>query len=86
VKDVVVLEREGLGTQTTSRAATVLTTVASQAAKGALYQETWSAMPALEEELGESLGVHEVGVLHVGASEASRESLRGHKRAAASMG
>ena len=57
VKDVLVLEREGIGTQSTAKAASVLTNVASTAAKGALFQETWAAMPTLEGELGESLGV-----------------------------
>jgi 4-methylaminobutanoate oxidase (formaldehyde-forming) len=86
VKDVLVLEREGVGTQSTAKAASVLTNVASTAAKGALFQETWAAMPALEGELGESLGVHEVGALHVGTSDASKASLRSHAEMASAIG
>ncbi|MDE0891763.1 MAG: FAD-binding oxidoreductase [Planctomycetota bacterium] len=86
MRDVVVLERENLGTQTTSRAASVLTTVTSQPAKSALFQETWSAMSALEEELDDSLNIHEVGTLHIGASKATAKSLDEHLSFAASIG
>ncbi len=86
VKDVLVLEREGIGTQSTARSASILTSVAGTAAKGALFQETWAAMSALEDELSEALDVHEVGVLHVGESDVSKASLRSHAEMAAAMG
>ena len=75
VERVLLLERSEIASQTTSRAASVLTRVAGSAAKSAILQETWAAISALEEELSESLGVHEVGSLHVAATPKSARAL-----------
>ena len=86
VERVLVLERGELGSQTTSRAASVLTRVAGSAAKSAILQETWSAMADLEDELNESLGVHEVGCLHVAGSEGSQAELEAYARLVKEVG
>ena len=83
---VLVLERAEIGSQSTSRAASVLTCVAGHAAKSAIFQETWDVMPALEQELGEPLGVHEVGSLHVARSEVNKRALDGQVALAAEVG
>lgn len=86
VERVVVLERGEVGSQTTSRAASVLTRVAGSAAKSAVLQETWTAIAALEQELGEPLGVHEVGCLHVAASAESQRELDAYALLAEGVG
>ncbi len=86
VERVLVLERGEVGSQTTSRAASVLTRVAGSAAKSALLQETWPAIAALEDELGESLGVREVGCLHVAVSEGSQAELEAYVRLVEEVG
>ena len=83
---VLVLERAEVGSQSTSRAASVLTCVAGHPAKSAIFQETWDVMPVIEEELGESLGVHEVGSLHVARSEVNKSSLGAQVALAAEVG
>ena len=83
---VLVLERAEIGSQSTSRAASVLACVSGHPAKCAIFQETWDVMPALEEELGEPLGVHAVGSLHVASSEVNKRALDAQVSLAAEVG
>ncbi len=83
---MLVLERAEVASQTTSRAASVLTRVAGTPAKCAVLQETWAAISALEQELDESLGVHEVGSLHVAATPQSAQALEEHALLAEEVG
>lgn len=83
---VVLCERLELGAATTSRAAALLSGVRSEPAQTALSLETRRAIAELEEELGDDLALHEVGSVHLAASEASEQSLLEFARRAQACG
>jgi len=84
VERVHLVEREGLATQTTSRAAALLTRVRTKPGQTELVCATRSAIPLLGEELGEPLDLRQVGSIHLAASERTeREIGELHDRAQA---
>jgi 4-methylaminobutanoate oxidase (formaldehyde-forming) len=68
-KKVIVLERQALCSSATSRAAALITRVRSKKNFIPLSLETYHAIKEMEKQLGESLGVKYVGVLHVAATK-----------------
>lgn len=72
---VLVLERNGLATAATSRAAALMTRARADRPIAALVRETYSALAALEAELGEPLDLRRVGTLHVATSDATLAAL-----------
>lgn len=72
---VTLLERGAVGSQTTSRAASLLTRVRPKPGQAALVAETRRAVDVLGDELGEPLDLREVGALHLAGSEASAAAL-----------
>lgn len=74
-KKVVLLERNGLNSAATSRAAALMTVVRPKRSYIPLSLETYKVITLLEEELNESLGMQSVGLLHVAASKQSLNAL-----------
>jgi sarcosine oxidase subunit beta len=72
---VTLIERHAIGSQTTSRAAALLTRVHTKPCQSALVVETRRAIEALGEELGQALDLRRVGSLQLAASEASAADL-----------
>ena len=68
-KKIVLLERNELCNSATSRAAALLTIVRSKRSYIPLTLETYHAVKEMEKQLGESLDMRTVGMLHVAASE-----------------
>ncbi|MBL8259347.1 MAG: FAD-binding oxidoreductase [Candidatus Competibacteraceae bacterium] len=73
---VVVLERDTLAFAATSRAAALMTRARAKPALMPLVAQTYADLPALEEEIGESLDLRRVGSLHIAGSAARRQGLR----------
>lgn len=73
---VMVLERNMLASAATSRAAALLTRARAKTALMPLIAQTYVDITALEGESGEALGLHQVGSLHIAASEARQRELR----------
>jgi sarcosine oxidase subunit beta len=67
-KKIIVLERNALCSAATSRAAALITRIRSKKHFIPLSLETYRAIPEMEKQLGESMGVKYAGVLHVAAS------------------
>lgn len=65
---ILVLERNELCNSATSRAAALMTIIRSKEAYIPLTLETYAAVAAMEKQLGESLDMKMVGMLHVAAS------------------
>jgi len=74
-KKIVVLERNEICNSATSRAAALVTRIRSKKHFIPLSLETYRAVAEMEKQLGESLDMKEVGVLHVAASEPSVAAL-----------
>jgi sarcosine oxidase, subunit beta len=70
-KKVVVLERNELCNSATSRAAALVTRIRAKKHFVPLSLETYRVIPEMEKQLGESLGMKYVGVMHLAASEAN---------------
>lgn len=68
-KKIIVLERNELCNAATSRAAALMTIIRSKRSYIPLSLETYSAVAEMERQLGESLGIKRVGMMHVAASE-----------------
>ena len=68
-KKIVVLERNELCNSATSRAAALMTIVRSKRSYIPLSLETYKAVADMEKQLGESLDMRTVGMLHVAASD-----------------
>ncbi|MGK2864273.1 MAG: NAD(P)/FAD-dependent oxidoreductase [Chitinophagaceae bacterium] len=68
-KKIVVLERNELCNSATSRAAALMTIVRSKRSYIPLSLETYRAVVDMEKQLGESLGMKSVGMMHVAASD-----------------
>lgn len=66
---VLLLERNELASAASSRAAGLMLQASAKAAKTPLTNLTRKTIPILEEELGESVGFHDVGSLRIAASE-----------------
>ena len=74
-KKVILLERNGLNSAATSRAAALMTVVRPKRSYIPLSLETYEVISRLEEALQESLGMQQVGMLHVAASEQTVHAL-----------
>ena len=74
-KKIVVLERNELCNSATSRAAALMTIVRSKRSYVPLSLETYRVIADMEKQLGESLDVKTVGMMHVAASEAKVKDL-----------
>ena len=66
---VLVLERNELASAASSRAAGLILQASAKSSKTPLATRTRKTISALEEELGESVGFHDVGSLRIAASE-----------------
>ena len=85
-KKIIVLERNELCNAATSRAAALMTRIRSKKAFIPLSLETYEAVSAMEQQLGESMDVKTVGVMHVAASENSVNDLEALMSVAAEFG
>lgn len=65
---VLVLERNDLASAASSRAAGLILQASTKATKTPLAKKTIDTIPILEDELGQSVGFHDVGCLRIGAS------------------
>lgn len=74
-KKIVVLERNELCNAATSRAAALMTRIRPKKAFIPLSLETYNAVSAMEQQLGESLDMKTVGVMHVAATDSSVTAL-----------
>jgi len=74
-KKIVVLERNELCNSATSRAAALMTIVRSKRSYIPLSLETYRVVADLEKQLGESLDMKTVGMMHVAASDAKVKDL-----------
>lgn len=74
-KKIVVLERNELCNSATSRAAALMTIVRSKRSYIPLSLETYSVVREMEKQLGESLDMKTVGMMHVAASDAKVKDL-----------
>lgn len=83
---VVVLERHGLGEQTTSHAAALLTRVRPHRELTRLVMETFRAIDALGEAVSEPLPLRRVGSLQVATSEPGRRQIEQIAGRAAEVG
>jgi sarcosine oxidase subunit beta len=68
-KKIVVLERNELCNSATSRAAALVTRIRSKKHFVPLSLETYKVIAEMEQQLGESMDMKHVGVMHVAASE-----------------
>lgn len=75
-KKIVVLERNELCNSATSRAAALMTIVRSKRSYIPLTLETYRVVAAMEKQLGESLDMKTVGMMHVAASDPSVKDLQ----------
>ena len=74
-KKIVVLERNELCNAATSRAAALMTIIRSKRSYIPLSLETYRAVANMERQLGESLDMKTVGMMHVAASEVKVKDL-----------
>jgi 4-methylaminobutanoate oxidase (formaldehyde-forming) len=72
---VLLLERNALASAATSRAAALLTQTRAKTALMPLIAQTYADIATLQEELGESLDLRQVGSLHVVASKSRQREL-----------
>ncbi len=75
VETVTLLERRDVASQSTSRAAGLLTRVRGKPHQTALTTETRRAIDELGDELGQAVDLRQVGCLQVAASEATERDL-----------
>lgn len=68
-KKIIILERNELCNAATSRAAALITRIRAKKYFVPLSLETYRVVPEMEKQLGESMGMKYVGVIHVAASE-----------------
>ncbi len=73
--NVLLIERNQVGTGNTSKAASLMTLVRTKEDMIPIIQETYRNIDEIEEVTGESVGKQKVGTLHIAASEASVENL-----------
>ncbi|HVM87688.1 MAG TPA: FAD-binding oxidoreductase [Puia sp.] len=74
-KKIIVLERNEICNSATSRAAALITRIRSKKHFIPLSLETYRAIGDMEKQLGESMDMKKVGVMHVAASENSVTAL-----------
>ncbi|HLK31102.1 MAG TPA: FAD-binding oxidoreductase [Puia sp.] len=70
-KKIIILERNEICNSATSRAAALITLIRSKKHFIPLSMETYRAIDDMEKQLGESMDIKKVGVMHVAASENS---------------
>ncbi|MDV2080834.1 NAD(P)/FAD-dependent oxidoreductase [Marinobacter xestospongiae] len=83
---VTVIERHGLGEQTTSQAAALLTRIRPYRELTAMAMETFHAIDELGEQTGEPLPLRRVGSLQVAAESAGRQQIERTAARAADVG
>ncbi len=76
-KKIILLERNELCNAATSRAAALMTIIRSKRSYIPLTLETYRAVTAMEKQLGESLDMKTVGMMHLAASENKVKDLEG---------
>lgn len=74
--EVVLIERDAIGSGNTSSAASLVTLARSKKAMIPMVQETMRAIEEMEIQLNEPSGVMKVGSIHVAASEKTESSIR----------
>jgi sarcosine oxidase, subunit beta len=72
---VLLIERRLIAEGNTTRAAALLTRARAKTCLMPLVRETYQVIPELEDQLGEKLGLRQVGSLHVAASPATKYEL-----------
>ena len=75
--NVILIERNTIGSGNTGYAASLLTTVRKKTSVIPLVKETYKAMEVLENQYGCDIGRHEVGSLHVASSDQSVADILG---------
>ena len=75
VKDVILVDRNQVGTGNTSKAASLMTSVRHKEAMVPLVKETYKNIDEIEDLTGESVGKQVVGTLHIAASLKTSEAL-----------
>ena len=75
VKNVVLIDRNTIGSGNTSKAASLMTLVRTKEELIPLIQETYKNIDEIEEETGEKTGKNKVGTLHIASSKQSVENL-----------
>lgn len=83
---VLLLDRNELASAASSRAAGLILQVSTKPAKTPLAKRTIDTIPALEMELGESVGFHRVGSLRIATSKSSTVTLEAMAADASSQG
>ena len=83
---IVLLERLDIAAQASSRAACLLTRARTKQVLMDLVQETYDCIGQMEAELGESLGIQQVGSVTAAATPASEEGINTLVTAAQSFG
>lgn len=83
---VTVVERHGLGEQTTSHAAALLTRVRPHRELTNMAMETFQAIDELDESLGEPLPLRRVGSLQVAAGTSGKQQIEQTAQRAAEVG
>ncbi|RDY60062.1 NAD(P)/FAD-dependent oxidoreductase [Flagellimonas nanhaiensis] len=71
VKNVILIDRNQVGTGNTSKAASLMTSVRTKEAMVPLIKETYRNIKEIEAKTGEFVGKKTVGTLHVASSEAT---------------
>ena len=84
--EVVLVERDFIGSGNTSLAASLVTLARSKKSIVPLVMQTMEAITEIEDLLGEAIGVMRVGSIHVAASDASEKSIKGLMEVALSFG
>lgn len=83
---ILLLERNDVASQASSRAACLLTRARTKQVLMHLVQETYDCIEEIERLTGESLGLQTCGSITVASSDASRKGLESLEAAAASFG
>jgi len=75
VKDVVLIERNTIGSGNTSKAASLMTLVRTKEPMIPIIQETYQNIEEIQEFTGDSVEIQKVGTIHIAASEESEKNL-----------
>lgn len=83
---IILFERQDIASQASSRAACLLTRARTKQVLMHLVQETYDCIESIEDELGESLGLQQVGSITAATSSASAEGIEQLISAASAFG
>ena len=75
VRDVMLVDRNHVGTGNTSKAASLMTSIRQKEAMVPLIKETYDNIDEIERLTGEPVGKRTVGTLHIAASHATSQTL-----------